>query len=230
MIENNVVNLDTGEVVNVDEVEIKKKVDKRYTAFVGSINYRDYKHSDLPMLLEKLVNLFESIEWIENYYCISHDETDKPHIHYVIELSVQKRRKTMLNDFERWGFDRDSVNCKPLGYLHSSLRYFLHIDEKSVEEGKKQYTIDCIVSNMSQFYITTVINDEDDEVTTDKLINLCLDCDGNKVNIMRSLGLKTYHKYRSEISDILNYEYGLRVAREKERDRRKKEMLDSLPF
>lgn len=205
-------------------------IETRVTACVGSINFRDFTKDDLPSLVEDLENKLKVLSFVDSYYLIAHDETDTPHIHYVIELTCQKRLKTLLNDFEKMGYSRESVNIDKLGFLNASIKYFLHIDDDSVEEGKKLYSISQIVSNMSEYYLSLLITQDDDEINVDKLITICLDCDGNKVKIMRVLGLKTYHKWRNEISDILNYEYMLIGARAKEEERRNKEKLDSLPF
>ena len=205
-------------------------LDSRVLACVGSINFKEYKHSDLPKLIEELEKHLVQCKWVENYYLIYHDETDTPHIHYVLELSGQKRLKTLLNDFERMGYNREAINIDKLGFLSASIRYFIHIDEESIANNKKLYSLDNIISNMPYEYLEDLINLEDDEMNAERLINICIECDGNHVSIMKRLGLKRYHKYRCEINDILNYDYALRFARDKERERRKQELFDKLPF
>lgn len=202
-------------------------MESRVVACTGSINFKEYPHSELPKLICELENHLLNLPFVENYYLIAHNETDTPHIHFVIEFTGQKRLKTILNDFERLGYNKKSVNVDKLGFLNATLKYFLHIDEKSIEEGKKIYPMSSIVTNMSEEFIADYIHLEDDNLNTDRLIQICLECDGNQVAIMRRLGLSVFHKWRNEILVILNYEYGLRTARENERKRRKE---DDLPF
>lgn len=213
--------------MNNKKVDNKINMDSRVIACCGSINFKDKTHSDLPNILKEFVGKVTSCLFVENYYCISHDDTDTPHIHYVLELNAQKRLKTLLNDFEKLGYNRGAVNIDKLGFLNSSLKYFLHQTDDSIKDGKKQYSIDNIVSNMPYEYLENCICSDDDTLNVDRLIAICLECEGNKVMIMRKLGLKLYHKFRCEINDVLNYEYTLRLARDKERERRRN---DDLPF
>lgn len=208
----------------------KTTMESRVIAIFGSINFSESTHSDLPQILKSFVDKVESCLFVENYYVIAHDDTNTPHIHYILELSTQKRLKTLLNDFEKLGYNRNAVNIGKLGVLCESLRYMLHMTEESINDGKKKYLIDNLVSNMPIEYIENCLASEDDNFNVDRLIAICLECDGNKVSIMRKLGLSIYHKYRFEINDILNYEMTLRFARDKERDRREKEKLNELPF
>lgn len=213
--------------MNNKKVNNNVTLDNRVLSCCGSVNFADLTHKDLPRLLCDMEMKFKQCAWIENYYLIAHYETDTPHIHYVLELTGQKRLKTLLNDFEKFGYNRLAVNIDKLGFLSSQLRYFLHKDEESIKEGKQQYEVDDIVSSMCYEYLIDMISLEDDNMTAERLIQICIESDGNKIKIMKRLGLKEFHKWRFEIADILNYEYSLRLARDKERERRK---LDDLPF
>lgn len=201
--------------------------DKRFVQFCGSINFIEYSHNDLPRLLQELEDRLKSLSIVENYYLIAHYETNTPHIHYAIELTGQKRKKTMLNDFVRLGYNREAVNCFPMGHLNAQVRYFLHQDTKSIELGKKRYEIDDLVSSMCYEYLIDLVQLEEDKMNVEKLISICLESGGNKISIMKRIGLEKYHKWRFEINEILNYDYHLRLARDKERERRK---TDDLPF
>lgn len=213
--------------MNNKKVKNDVTMDTRVIACVGSINFKEYSQSDLPVLLENLSNHLDNLSFVENYYLIAHNETDTPHIHYALELTGQKRLKTLLNDFSRLGYNRESVNIDKLGFLNATIKYFIHADEESIKEGKKLYQLDDIVTNMPYEYLEDLLCLDDDEMNTERLIQICIECEGNKIQIMRRLGLKTFHKWRCEIDVILNYEMGLRYARDKERERRKN---DDLPF
>ena len=209
------------------KVENNVTLESRVVAICGSINFIEYNHTDLPSLIRELESKLKCCSWVENYYLISHYETDTPHIHYAIEFTGNKRLKTALNDFERLGYRRESVNIDKLGFLSATLRYFLHLDEESIKEGKQQYQVLDIVSSMPYEYISDMISLEDDKLNVEKLIQICIDCGGNKIQIMRRLGLDLFHKWRYEINEILNYDTSLRFARDKERERR---INDDLPF
>lgn len=213
--------------MNNKKVKNDVTMDTRVIACVGSINFKEYTKEDLPVLLMNLTNKLDNLSFVENYYLIAHNETDTPHIHYALELTGQKRLKTLLNDFSRLGYNRESVNIDKLGFLNATIKYFLHADEESIKEGKKLYQLDDIVTNMPYEYLEDLLCLDDDEMNTERLIQICIECEGNKIQIMRRLGLKTFHKWRCEIDVILNYEMGLRYARDKERERRKN---DDLPF
>ena len=138
-------------------------MDSRVSAVCGSINFKEFKHCDLPKIIVELESkLLNSREWVENYYLIFHDDTETPHIHYIIELCGSIRIKTILNKLENLGYNRESVNIGKLGYLSSMLKYFLHLTDDSLEEGKKIYPIDSIISNMSYEFISNYIECFDD--------------------------------------------------------------------
>ena len=101
-------------------------LDTRVIACCGSINFKEFTHKELPSILKTFVDNVEKCLFVENYYVIAHDDSDTPHIHYVLELNSQKRLKTLLNDFEKLGYNRNSVNIDKLGFLNSSLKYMLH--------------------------------------------------------------------------------------------------------
>lgn len=202
-------------------------LESRVVACCGSVNFIDMPKNLLPSLVENMENKFKGCNWIENYYLIGHNETDTLHIHYILELSGQKRLKTLLNDFEKFGYHRNAVNIDKLGFLSAHLRYFLHLDEESIKENKKIYHIEDIVSSMPYEYISDMISLEDDKMTTERLIQICVDSGGNLISIMKRLGLEKFHKWRNEINVILNYDTQLRYARDKERIRREG---DNLPF
>ena len=212
------------------KVENNVTMESRVIACCGSVNFIEYTHRDLPILLKNMESNFKECCFIENYYIIAHYDTDTPHIHYALELTGQKRLKTLLNDFERMGYPRGSVNIDKLGFLNAYIKYMLHITEESKEDGKELYKLESLISSMPYEYLNDLLYLDDDEWNVDRLIQVCIECEGNKISIMRRLGLKTYHKWRSEIAEILNYEWSLRFARDNERKRREEENSKELPF
>jgi len=207
--------------MNNKKVQDNTNQDTRVLACVGSINFREYKHCDLPSLAEKLTNLFERWLFVENYYLIWHDDTDTPHIHYVLELTGQKRLKTLLNDFEREGYNRASINIDKLGFLNASLKYFLHQTEEAIEDGKKIYPLEAIISNLSIEALADIISLDEDVLTAERLIQICLECN-TQIDVMKRLGLKCFHKHRYEVDLIYKWISTLRykrdIAREKKED------------
>ena len=202
----------------MNNLKIDKNVtmDSRVSAVCGSINFIEYKHEDLPTLIVELEKkLLANSEWVENYYLIFHDDTDTPHIHYILELVGSIRIKTILNKLENLGYNRESVNIGKLGFLSSMLKYFLHLTEDSLEEGKKVYPIEAILSNMSYEFISNYIECFDDVMTTERLIAICYECNFKNIEIMKRLGLATFHKWRYEINLIKDSEYWVQISHDK---------------
>lgn len=206
-------------------------MDSRVLQVCGSINFKGITEEDKPKMLERLFDTFKSSQFVENYYYIVHDDTDTWHIHYIIEIDRQKRIKTLLH----WLADGISVspqavNIQALGSLSKYLEYCLHWTNESKEEGKKEYVLTNWISNCPYDYIDNVIANGENELTAVRLIAIVLECEANKPRIMKTLGLKAYHKYRSEIRDICECEWSERVKQEKREDILKKELEKEIPF
>lgn len=202
--------------------------DDRCQRFCGSINLDQYDKSVLPQLLEHFESCCKDSDRIKEYYLIGHTETNTLHIHFILILRGLCRPKTILRLLESFQLGRtlEAINLKKLSSIGAHLRYIVHQDEKSIKSGKVQYDVSQIVSNMPIELIEDYISLQDDSLNTERLINICIEC-GDIIEVMKRLGLSTYHKYRDEVKTIFNYDYRLRVVRDIERERKKR---DSLPF
>lgn len=206
-------------------------IEDRVGAVFGVLSLREAKTDmDLASELRSLELILQQYRFCENYYLIAHHETETNHIHFVIEFSGTKRLKTVLNDFERFGYNREAVSIRPLGFLNSAIKYMIHYDESSIEDGKLKYSLDQIVSNMSYEYLETLLLMDDDRLSFDRLVEICTDCDFNIMKIGTKLGLDTYRVYRQVIRDICDQEYRLRLIREKSESVRTERLRKELPF
>lgn len=181
------------------------KLDTRVNKAFGSVNLKDWDSTAIDQLSVVVETIFKNYVPLTDYFFIWHTETDTLHFHFLIFLSKQVRLSTIINYIsDSMGISSLAVNIDMCRGVSLCLRYMLHIDDTSKIENKKIYNYNDFISNHDISYIDQLIQmDEEDEVTTQTLINLVIKY-SSKVDIMYALGLKTYHKYRSEIKDMFD--------------------------
>lgn len=199
----------------------------------GSINYDIKCADDIPSLYQHIINAVEDYKRISKYYLIAHTETDTLHIHFIFYLNSQTRLMTIFNklcDYVVYKYhdtrDTNGVNIMKCENINSHMRYILHQDNKSVQQGKQRYEIEDIVSNDDIDIIESIIKSVKGEIDAYYLRDCVLDCN-TEFELMNKLGLKVYHKYRYEIQVLKENRMALMLQREQERE----EKLDKdLPF
>lgn len=182
----------------------RESLDTRCVKSCGVITLpKDYPFS---VLRGNIVNMFQSMDYIVKYYLIYHDEdSNNLHFHFAITLNCQKRLKTLLNEFESFlKIDRDYIGVESLKSLSGMLIYFIHANE----EHKKEYLVEDIISNDSEDIIFQLIDSKQLEISTAVLIENVLRY-SHDTDIMLSLGLNVYHKYRNEIKILREESYYL---------------------
>lgn len=169
--------------------------------------------TDIIRIKEVLNQFFTSSDYILHYYYIFHDdEVDNLHYHYVIRLNKAVRCSTMLNSLDDFfashikGFDRNQISVDRLTDLNAYLRYFIHLDY----EDKKPYFPYQICSDETLQMIEGYINSDNCELTAERLISYVINS-STIDDLMISMGLKAYHKYRYEISQLWDNKTGLLV-------------------
>ena len=198
----------------------------------GVLNFKDTT-STADSLLDLCVQFSESYNKISKYYFIAHTDTDILHIHFIFYLSSQVRLMTIFNkmrDFyvskTKSMIDEYGINIAKCESINAHLRYFLHKDESSKNECKKQYELEDIVSNDDIDIIEGLINSRKGEIDAYYLRDCVLDCKDD-FELMNKLGLKVYHKYRYEIDILKDMRINLVRMREEERNNR---LTEDLPF
>lgn len=191
-------------------------LDTRVMCCCGSINYNNCDRSEdsIMNIRKTFIAMCDTIDRvIENYYFILHFDTDIVHIHYILELSNQVRLKSMLNHLESLlKVNRNAINIDKCVSVSNYLKYMLHLTDLSIDDGKEVYSSDDIYSNLCDDIVQNYIDCDDNGLSIERLIDICF-TSKDLIEIMRKLGLKTYHKYRYEIKDILDREYYLQNTR-----------------
>ena len=206
----------------------------RYVYYAcGLVNYDTKSVDDLPSLYAHLVEFAESYNRISKYYFIAHTETDILHIHFIFYLSSQTQLMTIFNKMRKVVVDKyldtrndEGINLAKCENFNSHMRYILHQDKKSVDEQKKRYEIEDIISNDDIDIIESIIKSVKGEIDAYYLRDCVLDC-FDEFELMNKLGLKVYHKYRYEIQILKENRAMLMLQREKEREEK---LNNDLPF
>lgn len=172
----------------------RESLDTRCTKICGVVTLpKDYPSKVLEV---KLVDFFNSYNVCVRYYIILHDENEENlHFHYACSLSSQKRLKTFLNDMNNFlALGINYIGVESMRSLSGMLMYFIHANQ----EHKKEYLVEDIISNDNEEIIFDLIDMKAAEVTTIYLIEMVLRFDHDS-DLMKYIGLTTYHKYRNEI-------------------------------
>ena len=73
------------------------KLDTRCCKICGVVSFKDYTFSQVLDYRNKLSSSFLSINNIEEYYIILHDDKDTLHLHYCVSLKKVVRLSTFIN-------------------------------------------------------------------------------------------------------------------------------------
>ena len=181
------------------------KIDDFVTYACGSINFKDYSLLDINVLKDKFIEALRSLDNVESYYFIFHDDTDTFHLHYIVYFTRNMRCITFINKISSFmDLETDAVFCDKCLDVAEHLRYIVHQTLKSIEDGKKQYSLDDIISNCPVEVVNALFNSKKGNINFDYLVDLVLKYKWDS-DIMRALTPSIYHKYRYEI-DILKQE------------------------
>ena len=103
----------------------------RVMCLCGSINLRDYCVLDKTNLATKLLDLFDTLSAVRDYYFIFHDCTQTFHVHYVLCFVKQQYVSAIVNKLcETLNVEVEAVNYKKLLHRNAHLRYVLHIEQQ----------------------------------------------------------------------------------------------------
>lgn len=181
-------------------------VSDRVTCICGSIDFKDYTPLDYEILRERMFNCVEDWSAVKEYYFIFHDETQTYHMHYILIFKGQQYVSAIVNRFcDHMQVEPVAVNYERLIARNAHLRYLLHIDAKSVKEGKKQYDYLQINSNVHSGLIRCFIDSKDDKNRIDMrtLEGICVSCKGSELRIAEFLD-GDYDRYYRKIRLILD--------------------------
>lgn len=184
--------------------------------FCLQITFKDKTIDDVCFERGKIYTYFvdnEGNKICNNIFLIAHDKDldgcSSNHLHILLTTKRRMRLLTMLNLFVRvFGYNEFAISIDKCILLYGYIRYILHISGDV--EGKHQYSIDDLLSNVSLDMIETYLDSEDDRLDAERLIRICLDNDFDLLRIMSCVGIDAYKRYRYVIQDIISKEYQIR--------------------
>lgn len=123
-------------------------------------------------------------------------------VHYHIVLNSKDNRKrisTHLNDLASFfGFkDCNGVEMDKYRSYESALQYLIHKNDKQ----KTQHDINEIVTNIDGDELKTYISLDTFTMSFELIYSVCLNA-RNIIDVIRSLGISNYQRYRATIWDI----------------------------
>ena len=147
----------------------------------GLINFDTKGADDLPLLLQEFVKFCESYNKISDYYLIGHDDTDVIHIHFIFFSYSQVQLMTYFNKLRNWfvpKFTRDEYGlqiekCKS---LNAHLNYIIHQSKASIDDGKKPYSVEDLVSNLDIDVLESTLQSKKGSCDAYFLRDAVLDC------------------------------------------------------
>lgn len=133
-------------------------------------------------------------------------------VHYHIVMNAKEKRQRLSTHLENissfFGFkDNNGIEIDKYRSYESALQYLIHKNDSQ----KTQHNISEIHTNIDKDELTTLISLDTFTMSFELVYSTCLHAN-NIVDVIRSLGLSNYQRYRATIWDILGY-----IKEEKER-------------
>lgn len=146
----------------------------------------------------------------EQYAFINHKEDIDPlsgvviPTHYHIVLNAKDKRKrlsTHLEDIRSFfGFkDNNGIEIDKYRSYENALQYLIHRNNPE----KTQHDISEIITNIDSEELKTLITCDTSVMSFDLIYSVC-NTSNNIIEVIRSLGISNYQRYRSTIWDIWN--------------------------
>lgn len=168
-----------------------------------------------PSIMEKIDNdkvLNYCKTFGKEYAFILHDkdvepvtgEVESKHYHIVMKAqNGDKRLSTHLNDIVSYfGFeDNNGICIEKYDSLEGSLQYLIHKNNPE----KTQHKVSEIITNIDKGDLNTylTVDLESNEISFDRVSSICLES-SNIIEVIKSLGIVNYQRYRATIWDIWN--------------------------
>lgn len=149
----------------------------------------------------------------EKYAYITHEnhinelgERETTHFHIVgIYNTAKVRLSTRLNDIIKFfHFENEiGIQIEPLKSWVNSIQYLIHKNQPD----KTQESSDKIICNYDKEELLLELNATCDTVISFDYLIATIQCSNNIIEIIKSLGLENYRRYRQVIFDIYNELY-----------------------
>ena len=122
------------------------------------------------------------------------------HYHIVMNAKENKQRlSTHLNNCAKFfGFDsKDGLEFDSYRTYENALQYLIHKNDKE----KTPHKIDEIVTNIDKDELTTLLTCETSVMTFEHVL-ITIKNSNNIIDVIRTLGISNYQRYRATIKDI----------------------------
>lgn len=183
--------------------KIYKKIDGvRCTSAAIIIDFKDCSSMDQSRLSEKLYDYLEHDLYVKEFYYIFHDDTDIFHIHVVLMFTKQQYLKAWINKLsDLFQISEFAVQIQVLKHRNAMLRYIIHQSPQSIEDGKKAYDVNDIVSNINRQLLRCFIEstNEDKYLDAETLQFVCFQCDFDEIKIWEFLDTTLYKKHKDVV-------------------------------
>lgn len=178
------------------------------------------KYKNFSLVLETYDNVNENeinetylISWLNvncNFYAfILHDndlnnetgELKRPHYHIYISLRVRNRFTWVINQLSATlSVSKNIISIEPTISELLTIQYLLHLNDKD----KYQYPDFLIETNNREYLNELLYTNGPRILTTNMLISIVEQKGGNKLSILREIGLGNFTKYHRVIEMIIN--------------------------
>lgn len=184
-------------------IDIMKKQAKAFACVVEQVDHtRKIPYIITPQLLQKELKHIGA-----SYFAILHDfdykedgTKERNHYHIVLQFGSRHRVGAIIKKLAfNFGCDPLCVSVIPSTDIIRDIRYLIHLDE---DGEKTAYPVDDIMTNdrRSLDYALSVGGNSLDIDTLQAIVTAKK---GNRLEIIRELGLNTYARYRSVINDLI---------------------------
>ena len=176
------------------------------TEMFGNIQLGEYYTQDIHQIRVDFANVLCDIPYIDSYMFIVHDDSDYLHIHFCFLLKVQVRLSTMINKLsDLFNVNPQAISIDKLISIVGTLKYFLHLTDDSIEDGKKIYDESELWSNESPTIIKGYLESESsDNVSITLIRQLVIECDLKSDVLIRLRSDKLIRKNRYYIDTMWN--------------------------
>lgn len=127
------------------------------------------------------------------------------HIHCALIMKNAKQRlSTIMNALgDILEINNTCIQIDKMTSKNGSFKYLIH----KGYENKYQYPVEDIKTNLPPDELDCILNSDDDTMNVTYLIDVCTQAKGNRLEIMKKIGLTYYHLYRNTIKDIIDELY-----------------------
>ena len=163
-----------------------------------------------PELFSDLPSLLPSLDDLENFAFIKHDQEDKlPHVHIVLTFAKRKRGQRVLNMLSKslsLAYS-DSLSVEVAEDLGACVQYLVHKNDPD----KFQYDPALIVTNFSQEVLNSLLESAS-SLDAYALRDICIAKEGDLIEIAQEIGLQAFSRHRYLIEFIISkYHLGFKV-------------------